>query len=234
MFGNKITVLLASMAYFFNCENSSSNPLQVASSGFPKAACDSKICSEKSQWSWKLFRPKSSMNEYYTMYSEHWRKLTNEIFTRKAGTKIVCAWTFFSCAFNFKSTLKIIDLVIHSFQQQDKCQFIWSRRDKDGLSHKKTSFFRDLTLFSERIPIYVAPTKPPLFIWCSSSWLDFLGTVSETVYEIQLEENINYWKCRAVGENYKLSLIWYGKCGRQKKMENLTLKCARGEKTCIR
>jgi hypothetical protein len=36
MFGNKITVLLASMAYFFNCKNPSSNPLQVASSGFTK------------------------------------------------------------------------------------------------------------------------------------------------------------------------------------------------------
>jgi hypothetical protein len=39
---NKI-FLLASMKSLVNCENCSNSPLQGACSGFPKAACDSKI-----------------------------------------------------------------------------------------------------------------------------------------------------------------------------------------------
>ncbi len=45
------------------CENTSSNPLQKACSGFPIAACDSKSCSESRLWSWNLFQ-KPAMNVY--------------------------------------------------------------------------------------------------------------------------------------------------------------------------
>ncbi len=67
---SKMKFLLTSMKPLTNCENSSSNPLQRACSGFLMAACDSKSCSVSRLWFWKLFR-KPVMNV-------HWRKSTNE------------------------------------------------------------------------------------------------------------------------------------------------------------
>jgi hypothetical protein len=52
-----------------SCENSSSNPLQEAYSGFLKAACVPESCS-------------AAMNV-------HWRKSTHENQTREAGTEIL-------------------------------------------------------------------------------------------------------------------------------------------------
>ncbi len=54
----------------YNCENPSSNLLQGPGSGFPEAACASKVVSKAVLWFWQFFK-KPAMNV-------HWRNSTNE------------------------------------------------------------------------------------------------------------------------------------------------------------
>ncbi len=63
---SKMKFLLTSIKSLTNCENSSSNPLKRACSGFLMAACDSKSCFVSGLWFWK------------PVMNVHWRKLTNE------------------------------------------------------------------------------------------------------------------------------------------------------------